>query len=160
VKATTAAATNQASQMRHLVMSRATIADIPLVPSLEYSKRREILEPRMHRYRLGIVTENVTITIVVRTKWIRATLSGLRRSARHCRPWTTAARPEQRNHDYMRHGTTTLFAALEVATGRITNQCAPRQRHQEFLTFLKQVAGAYPRYRLRHCAQAKPKPLR
>jgi hypothetical protein len=60
----------------------------------------------------------------------------------------------------MRHGTTTLFAALEVATGRITNQCAPRQRHQEFLTFLKQVAGAYLLYRLRHCAQAKPKPLR
>jgi transposase len=34
--------------------------------------------------------------------------------------------PERRTHDYLRHGTITLFAALEVATGRITNQCAPR----------------------------------
>jgi transposase len=57
-------------------------------------------------------------------------------------------RPEQRTHDYVRHGTTTLFAALEVATGRITNQCAASHRHQEFLAFLKQVAGAYPRRRL------------
>jgi transposase len=57
-------------------------------------------------------------------------------------------RPEQRTHDYIRHGTTTLFAALEVATGRVTNHCAPRHRHQEFLAFLKQVARAYPRRRL------------
>jgi transposase len=42
-------------------------------------------------------------------------------------------RPEQRTHDYLRHGTTTLFAALEVATGRVTNQCAAHHRHQEFL---------------------------
>ena len=41
-----------------------------------------------------------------------------------------------------------LFAALEVATGRITNRCASRHRHQEFLAFLKQVAGAYPRRQL------------
>ncbi len=57
-------------------------------------------------------------------------------------------RPEQRTHDYIRHGTTTLFAALEVATGRVTNQCAARHRHQEFLAFLKQIARAYPRRRL------------
>jgi hypothetical protein len=57
-------------------------------------------------------------------------------------------RPEQRTHDYIRHGTTTLFAALEVATGRVTNQCAPRHRHQELLAFLKQVASAYLRRRL------------
>jgi transposase len=57
-------------------------------------------------------------------------------------------RPEQRTHDYVRHGTTTLFAALEVATGHVTNHCAPRHRHQEFLAFLKQVARAYPRRRL------------
>jgi hypothetical protein len=53
-------------------------------------------------------------------------------------------RPEQHTHDYIRHGTTTLFAALEVATGRVTNQCSPRHRHQEFLAFLKQVARSYP----------------
>ncbi len=47
-------------------------------------------------------------------------------------------------HDYRRHGTTTLFAALEVATGKVTGHCLPRHRHQEFLRFLKQVARAYP----------------
>jgi transposase len=52
--------------------------------------------------------------------------------------------PERRTHDYVRHGTTTLFAALEVATDRVTGHCQPRHRHQEFLRFLKQVAKAYP----------------
>jgi transposase len=52
--------------------------------------------------------------------------------------------PERRTHDYRRHGTTTLFAALEIATGAITAACKPRHRHQEFLAFLKQVARAYP----------------
>ena len=51
---------------------------------------------------------------------------------------------ERRTHDYVRHGTTTLFAALEVATGQVTGICKPRHRHQEFLAFLKQVARAYP----------------
>jgi hypothetical protein len=41
-----------------------------------------------------------------------------------------------------------LFAALEVATGRVTNRCAARHRHQEFLGFLKQLARTYPRRRL------------
>jgi transposase len=57
-------------------------------------------------------------------------------------------RPEQRTHDYLRHGTTTLFAALEVATGHVIDQCTPRHRHTEFLAFLKQVARAYPRRQL------------
>ena len=52
--------------------------------------------------------------------------------------------PEKRTHDYVRHGTSTLFAALEVATGKVTAACRPRHRHQEFLRFLKQVARAYP----------------
>jgi len=56
--------------------------------------------------------------------------------------------PEKRTHDYVRHGTTTLFAALEVATGRVVDACYPRHRHQEFLRFLKQVAKAYPRVKL------------
>jgi transposase len=51
---------------------------------------------------------------------------------------------EQRTHDYVRHGTTTLFAALEVATGRVTGLCKNRHRHQEFLAFLKHLARAYP----------------
>jgi transposase len=53
--------------------------------------------------------------------------------------------PERQTHDYIRHGTTTLFAALEVATGKVTEACFERHRHQEFLRFLKQVAKAYPR---------------
>jgi transposase len=56
--------------------------------------------------------------------------------------------PEKATHDYVRHGTTTLFAALEVATGRVEQTCLPRHRHQEFLRFLKQVAKAYPRVKL------------
>lgn len=56
--------------------------------------------------------------------------------------------PEQQTHDYVRHGTTTLFAALEVATGRVTDACYPRHRHEEFLAFLKVVANAYPRRQL------------
>ena len=53
--------------------------------------------------------------------------------------------PEKATHDYVRHGTTTLFAALEVATGKVTDACHPRHTHTEFLAFLKQVAKAYPR---------------
>jgi transposase len=52
--------------------------------------------------------------------------------------------PERRSHDYVRHGTTTLFAALEIATGEVTGLCRPRHRHGEFLTFLRHVARAYP----------------
>ena len=55
---------------------------------------------------------------------------------------------EQRTHDYVRYGTTTLFAALEIATGKVTDACYPRHRSDEFLRFLKQVAKAYPRREL------------
>jgi transposase len=53
--------------------------------------------------------------------------------------------PEKQTHDYVRHGTTTLFAALEVATGTVTDACYPRHRHEEFLRFLKHIAKTYPR---------------
>lgn len=56
--------------------------------------------------------------------------------------------PEKATHDYVRHGTTTLFAALEVATGRVTEGCYDRHRHEEFLHFLKKVARSYPRREL------------
>jgi transposase len=42
-------------------------------------------------------------------------------------------------HDYLRHGTTTLFAALDVANGTVLTDCKPRHRHQEFLAFLKKI---------------------
>jgi putative transposase len=47
-------------------------------------------------------------------------------------------------HDYIRHGTTTLFAALDVATGEVLTQCRPRHRHQEFLAFLRQIERSVP----------------
>lgn len=46
---------------------------------------------------------------------------------------------ERRTHDYYRHGTTSLFAALDVATGKVIGKCHRRYRHQEFLKFLKHL---------------------
>ena len=48
-------------------------------------------------------------------------------------------------HDYKRHGTTTLFAALDVLTGMIIGQCLPRHRHQEWLKFLKTIDRQVPK---------------
>ena len=47
-------------------------------------------------------------------------------------------------HDYVRHGTTTLFAALDIATGKVIARCKPRHRHQEFLAFLKHIDQNVP----------------
>jgi len=47
-------------------------------------------------------------------------------------------------HDYVRHGTTTLFAALDVATGAVFAKCKPRHRHQEFLSFLRSLDQNIP----------------
>ena len=49
---------------------------------------------------------------------------------------------ERHSHDYVRHGTTSLFAALDVATGRVIGECHRRHRHQEFLKFLKLLEAA------------------
>jgi DDE superfamily endonuclease len=54
----------------------------------------------------------------------------------------------ERRTDDLRHGITTLVAALEVATGRVTDAGQPRHRHGQFLAFLKLVAKAYPRRRV------------
>ena len=48
-------------------------------------------------------------------------------------------------HDYKRHGTTTLFAALDVATGKVIGECMPRHRHQEFLRFLRTIDRNTPK---------------
>ena len=48
-------------------------------------------------------------------------------------------------HDYKRHGTTTLFAALDVLTGAVIGQCPPRHRHDEFLVFLRRIQREVPR---------------
>ena len=47
--------------------------------------------------------------------------------------------PERQTHDYERHGTTTLFAALNVLKGTVIGECQPRHRHQEFLRFLDRI---------------------
>lgn len=47
-------------------------------------------------------------------------------------------------HDYVRHGTLTLFAALDVARGKVLAQCKPKHRHQEFLSFLKHIDQNVP----------------
>jgi putative transposase len=47
-------------------------------------------------------------------------------------------------HDYVRHGTTTLFAALDIATGAVFTECKPRHRHQEFLSFLRRLDASIP----------------
>ena len=53
-------------------------------------------------------------------------------------------RGETMTHDYKRHGTTTLFAALDVLTGMVIGQCLPRHRHQEFLKFLRTIDREVP----------------
>jgi transposase len=47
-------------------------------------------------------------------------------------------------HDYVRHGTTTLFAALDIANGSVLTQCKPHHRHQEFLSFLRYIEANVP----------------
>ncbi|MGQ0845500.1 MAG: IS630 family transposase, partial [Sporichthyaceae bacterium] len=54
-------------------------------------------------------------------------------------------RGETMTHDYKRNGTTTLFAALDVATGKVIGQCLPRHRHEEFLTFLRTIDRNVPK---------------
>src|SRR5580698_952740 len=47
-------------------------------------------------------------------------------------------------HDYKRHGTTTLFAALSMLDGKVIGECMPRHRHQEFIRFLKRIDTETP----------------
>lgn len=47
-------------------------------------------------------------------------------------------------HDYVRHGTTTLFAALDITSGNVLAQCKKRHRHQEFLAFLRHIDANVP----------------
>jgi putative transposase len=54
-------------------------------------------------------------------------------------------------HDYQRHGTTTLFAALNVLNGAVLATCKPRHRHQEYLAFLREIDRAVPAELDIHC---------
>jgi transposase len=53
-------------------------------------------------------------------------------------------------HDYIRNGTTTLFAALNVLDGRVIGRCMQKHRHQEFIRFLNTVEAAVPAGKLVH----------
>jgi hypothetical protein len=52
--------------------------------------------------------------------------------------------PARMTHDYVRHGTTSLFAALDVGSGSVIAAHYRRHRHQEFLRFLKTIDDAVP----------------
>ena len=56
--------------------------------------------------------------------------------------------PARQTHDYRRHGITSLYAALEVATGKVMGECSPTHCSPDFLRFLKRVARTYPRRKL------------
>jgi hypothetical protein len=53
-------------------------------------------------------------------------------------------------HDYVRQGTTTLFAALHVLEGKVIGQCQARHRHQEWLKFLRRLDAEFPPERALH----------
>jgi transposase len=57
----------------------------------------------------------------------------------------TPGQVERGTHDYVRHGVTSLFAALNVATGQVIGRCLRRHRHQEFLKFLNHLDAALPK---------------
>jgi transposase len=81
--------------------------------------------------------QNAVVLCVDEKSQIQAldrTQPGLPMKKGRCGTWT---------HDYVRNGTTTLFAALEVATGKVTGECYSRHRHQEFLKFLRKLDKEY-----------------
>lgn len=59
-------------------------------------------------------------------------------------PMLPGGAPERASHDYFRHGTTTLFAAMDVKTGEVFAQCKPRHRQKEFLEFLRHIERTTP----------------
>lgn len=61
-----------------------------------------------------------------------------------------SGRPTTRTHDYVRHGTTTLFAALNVLDGTVIGSCKPAHKHGDFLSFLQEIDRATPRRRELH----------
>jgi hypothetical protein len=54
--------------------------------------------------------------------------------------------PARRSHDYKRHGVTSLFAALDIATGKVIGQCFPRHRAAEFRRFLDEIEANVPKH--------------
>jgi len=61
-------------------------------------------------------------------------------------------RASSMTHDYKRHGTSTLFAALNVLSGEVIGECKKRHRHQEFLAFMKTVNAQTPKHKELHAS--------
>jgi len=72
----------------------------------------------------------------------KSQIQALDRTSRACRSRRAAVEPM--THDYKRNGTTTLFAALELAQGKLIGTCLPRHRHQEWIKFLKLIDQETP----------------
>jgi transposase len=85
------------------------------------------LDPPLHAIVL-CVDEKSQIQALDRTQ------PGLPLKKGRCGTWT---------HDYVRHGTTTLFAALNVVSGKVSGECYPRHRHQEFIKFLRRLDNEF-----------------
>ncbi len=85
------------------------------------------LNPPQHAMVL-CVDEKSQIQALARTQ------PGLPLKKGRCGTWT---------HDYVRHGTTTLFAALNVVSGKVSGECYPRHRHQEFIKFLRRLDSEF-----------------
>ena len=91
----------------------------------------------------GRCTANCQSDLVVRTRvwrcWVRCAgcSSGTRTRS-------TSGVVERRTHDYLRAGVTSLFAALDIATGKVVGSLRRRHRQQEFLVFLRRIDGAVP----------------
>ena len=58
-------------------------------------------------------------------------------------------------HDYKRHGTTTLFAALNTLTGEVLSQCRPRHTNEDWLAFLRLIARSTPKDKQIHVIAAQ-----
>src|SRR3954466_9292964 len=108
--------------------------------------RRRSSSPPIRPWRARSATSSGCICIRRRRRWCcvdeKPQIPSLQRTAPTLP--VPPGHPEPASFDYLRHGTTTLFAALEVATGRVTEACTERHPPQELLGFLKQVAAAYP----------------
>jgi transposase len=59
--------------------------------------------------------------------------------------YEASGKAQRMTHDYKRNGTTSLYAALEIATGEVTGACYPRHTHEQFLAFLNALVRAFPR---------------
>src|SRR3546814_6314055 len=68
--------------------------------------------------------------------------------------------PERRTHIYVRNGTTSLFAALDIATGAVIGQCYKRHRATDFLDFLKRIDAAIPKGPYVHLGMASYETLK